>query len=294
MSKQISAVDSTPRQRISVLDTEMAYVDVGEGDPIIFLHGNPTSSYLWRNIIPYAQGIGRCLAPDLIGMGGSGPNPASSYRFVDHYRYFDAWMEAMALSQNVIFVIHDWGSALGFNWAYHHREAVQGIAYMEAIVRPMDWEEWPESARSIFQAMRLPKGEELILERNFFVERILPSSILREMTEEEMNVYRQPFQEAGEARRPTLTWPREIPLDGEPADVAEIVSNYATWLSQSEMPKLFVNAEPGIILTGNQRETCRQWPNQTEVTVKGLHFLQEDSPHEIGEALAKFVGSIRE
>lgn len=298
MTQPISAVDNYARKRIQILDTEMAYIDtgggdVGDGDPIIFLHGNPTSSYLWRNIIPHAEKLGRCLAPDLVGMGDSGENPSGSYRFVDHYRYFDAWMEAMDLGPNIVFVIHDWGSALGFNWAYHNQDKVQGIVYMESIVCTVTWDDWPDAARGIFQGMRSPKGEELILERNFFVEKILPSSIMREMTEEEMNVYRKPFLEEGERRRPTLTWPREIPFDGEPADVAEIVNTYSAWLGQSDMPKLFINAEPGIILIGNQRETCRNWPNQTEVTVKGLHFVQEDSPHEIGVALADFVGGLR-
>jgi haloalkane dehalogenase len=290
----ISAADPYERQRITVLDSEMAYVDVGQGDPIIFLHGNPTSSYLWRNIIPHCEGIGRCLAPDLIGMGKSGPNPTGSYRFVDHYRYLTAWLEAVDVTENVIFVIHDWGSALGFNWAYRHPQRVQGIAYMEAIVRPLIWDEWPESARRIFEGIRLPKGEELILERNFFVERIMPSSILREMGEEEMAAYRRPFPMPGESRRPMLTWPREIPFDGEPADVYEITSDYARWLANNhELPKLFINADPGMILTGSQREFCRAWPNQTEVTVKGLHFIQEDSPYEIGTAVAEFVQRLR-
>jgi haloalkane dehalogenase len=290
----ISAADPYERQRITVLDSEMAYVDVGQGDPIIFLHGNPTSSYLWRNIIPHCEGIGRCLAPDLIGMGKSGPNPTGSYRFVDHYRYLTAWLEAVDVTENVIFVIHDWGSALGFNWAYRHPQRVQGIAYMEAIVRPLIWDEWPESAQRIFEGIRLPKGEELILERNFFVERIMPSSILREMGEEEMAAYRRPFPMPGESRRPMLTWPREIPFDGEPADVYEITSDYARWLANNhELPKLFINADPGMILTGSQREFCRAWPNQTEVTVKGLHFIQEDSPYEIGTAVAEFVQRLR-
>ena len=291
----ISANDSYKRKRISVLDSEMAYVDVGEGDPIVFLHGNPTSSYLWRNIIPHCEGLGRCLAPDLIGMGDSGENPAGSYRFVDHYRYLDAWLAAVGAVENVTFVIHDWGSALGFHWAYRHPQQVRGIAYMEAIVRPMTWDEWPESARGIFQGMRSEKGEELVLERNFFVERILPASILRKLSEEEMAVYRRPFLTPGESRQPTLTWPREIPIDGEPLDVYELVSNYARWLAHNEqLPKLFINADPGIMLTGNQREFCRVWPNQTEVTVSGLHFIQEDSPHEIGTATAEFVHSLRE
>jgi haloalkane dehalogenase len=292
---EISAVDPYERQKVAVLDSEMAYVDVGTGDPIVFLHGNPTSSYLWRNIIPYCENLGRCLAPDLIGMGQSGSNPAGSYRFVDHYRYLEAWLEAVGVTENVIFVIHDWGSALGFNWAYNHPQQVQGVAYMEAIVRPVTWDEWPDSSRGVFQGLRSEKGEELVLERNFFVERILPASIMRKLGEEEMAVYRRPFLEPGESRRPTLTWPREIPFDGEPADVYEIVSNYARWLGNNdEMPTFFINADPGIILTGNQREFCRTWPNQTEVTVKGLHFVQEDSPHEIGTAVADFVKKLRD
>lgn len=293
MSEQNSAVDSYPRRRVAVLDTEMAYVDTGVGEPVVFLHGNPTSSYLWRNVIPHVEKQARCLAPDLVGMGQSGKNPSGEYRFVDHYRYFEAWMDALGLTEHVIVVGHDWGSALAFNWARHRQDAVQGLAYMEAFVRNLSWEEWPEGARGIFQAMRSPKGEELILERNFFVERILPSSIMRKLTDAEMDAYRHPFAEAGEGRRPTLTWPREIPFDGEPADVAAIVEGYSRWLSRSDVPKLFVNADPGVILTGDQRETCRQWPNQIEVTVKGLHFLQEDSPHEIGMAVADFVRGLR-
>ena len=291
----ISAADRYERKRVKVLDSEMAYVDVGEGDPIVFLHGNPTSSYLWRNIIPHLEGMGRCLAPDLIGMGESGANPAGSYRFVDHYRYLEAWFEAVGATENVVLVIHDWGSALGFHWAFQHREEkrVQGIAYMEGIVRPVEWDEWPDSARGIFQAMRSPKGEELVLERNFFVERILPASVLRKLTEGEMAVYKRPFLHPGESRRPTLTWPREIPFNGQPADVHDIVARYAAWYEMADVPKLFINADPGIILIGNQREFCRTWPNQTEVTVKGLHFIQEDSPDKIGTAVADFVKSLR-
>lgn len=294
-NSSISVGDPYERQRIKVLDSEMAYVDVGQGHPILFLHGNPTSSYLWRNIIPHCEHLGRCLAPDLIGMGQSGSNPAGAYRFTDHYRYLEAWLEAVGAAENVVFVVHDWGSALGFNWAYYHPQQVQGIAYMEAIVRPLTMNEWPESAQRIFQGLRLPKGEELILERNFFIERIMPSSMLREMRQEEMDAYRRPFPTPGESRRPMLTWPREIPFDGEPADVYEIVSHYARWLANhAHLPKLFINAEPGMILTGNQREFCRTWPNQTEVTVKGLHYIQEDSPHEIGTAVAEFVKRVRD
>jgi haloalkane dehalogenase len=288
----ISAADPRPRRRVAVLDTELAYVDTGAGDPVVFLHGNPTSSYLWRNVIPHVAGIARCLAPDLVGMGDSGKAPGGSYRFVDHARYLDAWFDALGLTRNVVLVVHDWGSALGFHWARRHPERVRGVAYMEAIVRPVTWPEWPEAARKIFQAMRSPAGEEMALQKNVFVERILPASVLRGLTPEEMERYRAPYREAGESRRPTLTWPRQIPVEGEPADVVEIVNAYAAWLAQSDLPKLFVNGDPGSILVGPQRELCRTWPNQREVTVKGSHFLQEDSPDEIGRAVADFVRSL--
>jgi haloalkane dehalogenase len=257
------------------------------------LHGNPTSSYLWRNVVPHVEGVGRCLAPDLVGMGDSGPAPDGSYRFTDHARYLDAWFETLGLTQNVTLVGHDWGSALGFYWAYRNPERVRSIVYMETIVRPVTWEEWPDDARDIFQAMRSEAGEDLVLEKNVFVERILPSSVLRGLTEEEMNVYRRPYLEPGEPRRPTLTWPRELPIGGEPEDVVSIVDDYSRWLAESDVPKLFVNAEPGSILTGAQREFCRSWSDQGEITVPGAHFIQEDSPHEIGEAIAAFVQRTR-
>jgi haloalkane dehalogenase len=288
----ISGADLYERRRLPVLDSHMAYVEVGVGAPIVFLHGNPTSSYLWRNVMPHVEPLGRCLAPDLVGMGASGPSRGGSYRFVDHRRYLDAWMDAAGVTENVTLVVHDWGSALGFDWAHRHPDAVKGIAYMEAIVTPVTWDDWPESARPIFQAMRSPAGESIILEKNVFVERILPASVLRGLTEEEMAVYRAPFAEPGESRRPTLTWPREIPIEGEPPDVHGIVSDYSDWLSASDVPKLFVNAEPGSILTGRQREVARRWPNQREVTVSGIHFIQEDSPHEIGEAIADWLATL--
>jgi haloalkane dehalogenase len=291
MSDRIPAVDPYPRRRVRVLDTEMAYVDTGAGNPVVFLHGNPTSSYLWRNVIPHVESVGRCLAPDLIGMGDSGRAPAGSYRFVDHARYLDAWFEALGLTR-VTLVVHDWGSALGFHWAHRHPERVRGIAYMEALVRPVTWEEWPEVARQVFQAMRSPAGEEMVLTKNVFVERILPRSVLRGLGEVEMTVYRRPYLEPGESRRPTLTWPREIPIEGEPADVVAIAEVYSRWLATSDLPKLFVNADPGVILIGAQREFCRRWPNQREITVKGSHFVQEDSPHEIGRAVAEFVAGL--
>jgi haloalkane dehalogenase len=285
---EISSADWYERRRLAVLDSHMAYVQVGVGDPIVFLHGNPTSSYLWRNVIAQLEGRGRCLAPDLIGMGRSGRVPGGQYRLADHVRYLDAWFEALDL-RRVTLVVHDWGSALGFHWAQRQPDRVKALVYMEAIVRPVTWAEWPEAARKVFQALRTPAGEEMILAKNVFVERILPASVLRALSPEEMERYREPFREPGESRRPTLTWPREIPIDGQPADVAALVNDYAAWLARSPLPKLFVNANPGSILVGPQREFCRGWPNQQEVTVKGSHFLQEDSPAEIGQAIARFL-----
>ena len=277
------------KQYSEVLGRKMAYVEVGQGDPIVFLHGNPTSSYLWRNIIPFVTGLGRCIAPDLIGMGDSEKLPESgpqSYTFVEHRRYLDALLATLGVEQRVTLMVHDWGSALGFDWANRHREAMKGVAYMEAIVQPVTWAAWPEQARPVFQGFRSPAGEKMVLERNLFVEVVLPGSILRKLSEAEMAEYRRPYREPGESRRPTLTWPQQIPIEGEPAEVVEIVSQYAAWLAQSHLPKLFINAEPGAILTSSQREFCRTWPNQTEVTVPGVHFIQEDSPDQIGTALA--------
>jgi haloalkane dehalogenase len=261
----------------------------------VFLHGNPTSSYLWRNIIPHLSGSYRCIAPDLIGMGDSdkledsGPD---SYTFVEHREYLDELIDALDLGDRVTLVVHDWGSGLGFDWANRNRHRVFGIAYMEAIVRPVAWADWPAAAKSIFEALRSDAGETIVLDKNVFVERILPSSVIRDLTSEEMGVYRGPYLEPGESRRPTLTWPRQIPIDGEPVDVHEIVTSYASWMAANDLPKLFINAEPGSILTGPQREFCRTWKNQTEVTVPGLHFIQEDSPDEIGEAIASWRASI--
>ncbi len=285
------SAEEHPKKTIEVLGKTMAYVEMGEGDPIVFQHGNPTSSYLWRNIMPHLADQGRCIAIDLIGMGDSDklddPGP-DSYTFTEHREYFDAALIALGVTDNVTLVIHDWGSALGFDWANRNREKVKGICYMEAIVRPMSWDEWPEAATGIFQGFRSEAGEEMILEKNLFVEAVLPGSVIRDMTEEEMAVYRRPFLNSGEDRRPTLTWPRQIPLSGEPPEVVSIAQDYSIWLAGSDLPKLFINAEPGAILINDQREFCRTWPNQTEVTVAGNHFLQEDSPHEIGEAIAEW------
>ena len=287
-------IDATMRyeKRTQQVDGRaMAYVEAGRGDPIVLLHGNPTSSYLWRNVIPHLEHLGRCIAPDLIGMGDSEKLPPGPdrYRFVEHRRYLDGLLDALGVHRNVVLVVHDWGSALGFDWGHRHPDALKGLAYMEAIVRPVPWSDWPENARAIFQALRSPAGEEMILEKNVFVERILPASVLRPLSEAEMEAYRRPFVEPGESRRPTLTWPRQIPIEGEPADVTEIVSTYAAWLAGSAVPKLFINAEPGAILVGAQREDCRRWKNQREVTVRGSHFIQEDSPDEIGRHIAAWL-----
>ena len=274
---------------------EFAYIDTApgsSGDPVIFLHGNPTSSYLWRNVIPHVAPLARCLAPDLAGMGDSGKTADGSYRFFDHRRHLDAWFDAAIPEGPVTLVVHDWGSALGFHWAFRHPDRIKGLAYVEALVRPVTWEEWPEGARRVFQGFRSPAGEEMVLTNNVFVERVLPGSTLKGISDEAMQVYRRPYLEPGESRRPTLSWPRDIPIDGEPADVVAIADEYAGWLSQSDMPKLFINAEPGAILTGAQREFCRQWPNQREVTVPGVHFVQEDSPAEIGRAIVEWYGSL--
>ncbi len=286
------SIEPLSKEFKTVNGKQMAYHDIGTGDAVVFLHGNPTSSYLWRDIVPHVSGHARCVVPDLIGQGdsdkldNSGPG---SYTFVEHRQYLDGLLEQLELGDNVTLVIHDWGSALGFDWANRHRDRVAGICYMEAIVRPVTWDEWPAGATDIFKAMRSDAGEEMVLTKNLFVDAILPASIMRKLSDEEMNEYRRPFVNAGEDRRPTLTWPRQIPLDGEPADVVEIVQSYADWLSTSDVPKLFINADPGTILTGPQRDFCRTWPNQTETTVAGIHFIQEDSADEIGQAIAAWL-----
>ncbi len=282
---------------VEVLGRRMAYVERGEGAPIVLLHGNPTSSYLWRSVIPHLADRGRCIAPDLIGMGDSEKLPAGverRYTFAGHREFLDALLEELGVASEATLVLHDWGSALGFDWAHRHPQAVRGIAYMEAIVRPLSgWDEFPDSGRNIFQGMRSPAGEQMILEQNVFVERILPASVLRTLTDEEMDEYRRPFLAAGEDRLPTLIWPRQIPIGGEPADVAEITDSYARWLDETPgLPKLFINADPGSILTGSQREFCRGWPDQVEVTVPGVHFIQEDSGEQIGKAIAGWLDGL--
>ena len=283
---------SAQKQFVEVDGSKIAYVEMGEGRPILFQHGNPTSSYLWRNIMPQLKDAGRCLAIDLVGMGDSDKLPDSGpdrYTFVEHRHYWSSALEALGVSDDVAFVIHDWGSALGFDWITRHPGATAGVCYMEAVVKPMTWAEWPESAVEIFQAFRSPVGESVVLEKNVFVERVLPASIMRKLSNEEMAPYLAPFAEPGEDRRPTLTWPRQLPLEGEPPEVCAIVEAYGAYLKDSDIPKLMINADPGMILNGAPREFARTWKNQTEVTVKGLHFIQEDSPDEIAAAIAAWL-----
>ncbi|SRR5258708_5510513 len=290
----ISATFPYSKKRQTVLGQEMAYVEVGSGDPIVFLHGNPTSSYLWRNIIPYLEGFGRCIAPDLIGMGDSAKLPQSgpdAYTFVEHRRYLDALLEQLDVRERITFVVHDWGSALAFDWTYRHPDAVKRLAYMEAVVASGKWDEMSERGRKIFQNLRSPVGEQMVLEQNSFIEVNLPATIQRTLSEEEMQAYRRPFADPGEGRRPTLSWPRQLPFDGEPADVSEIVATYGEWLSHSSIPKLFIRTDPGT-MSPSSLAACRAWPMQSEVTARGLHYPQEDAPSEVGQALAIWVQTL--
>jgi len=281
------------KKTIDILDARMAYHERGEGRPVLFLHGNPTSSYLWRDVIPELEGLGRLVAPDLIGMGDStklaSPGP-DTYRFATHRKYLWAFIEqVIGGSESLVLVVHDWGSALGFDWANHHRDRVQGVAFMEAIVTPMTWSEFPSDVREVFQGFRSPVGERMVLEQNIFVEGVLPAQIQRRLTDEEMGYYRRPFANPGEDRRPTLSWPRNIPIDGEPSEVVSVVEAYSRWLAESDVPKLFIKAQPGAVVNDRTLQLIRTWPNLTETTVSGIHFVQEDSPDEIGTAVAKFV-----
>lgn len=291
----LSETMSFDKKFASVNGRQIAYVEEGSGDPIVLLHGNPTSSFLWRNIVPELLNSGRVIVPDLIGQGDSEKLPASDgserYSLEVAYQYVDGLLDVIGANKKLTLVIHDWGSAIGFLWAMRHPEDVRGVAYMEGIVKPVSWSDWPESAVGIFKGFRSEKGEDLILNRNMFIEGVLPSSIMRTLSEAEMDAYRAPHGTADD-RQPLLNWPRQIPIDGEPEEVANLVNEYAAFMANSELPKLFINADPGSILVGPQREFCRSWPNQQEVTVKGLHFIQEDSPVEIGQAVADWLNTI--
>ncbi len=291
----ISPEERYQKKRATVKGRSMAYVEVGEGDPILFLHGNPSSSYLWRNVIPHLERLGRCIAPDLIGMGDSEklePSGPDRYRFVEHREYLDGLFDELGVDDNVTFVVHDWGGGLAFDWAMRHPGSVKAIAYMEAIVQPMIWDDFRSVIRPVFEGFRSPKGESMVLENNVFVEQVLPGGVLRDLTEAEMEVYRRPYLEPGESRRPTLTWPRELPMEGKPEEITAIVKAYAEWLARSDVPKLLISAEPGAIITDRHLEFCRTFRNQTEVTVRGVHFLQEDCPDEIGKTTADWLESL--
>jgi haloalkane dehalogenase len=286
--------DPLDKKEVSVLGATMAYVEHGTGDPIVLLHGNPTSSYLWRKVIPELSGVGTCIAPDLIGMGDSArvAEGRDAYRFEMHARYLEALLEAIDIDSGVILVGHDWGGPLLFDWGRRHPASVRGVVYMETLVTPLTWDDWPETARGVFSAMRTDAGEEMVIDKNFFVERILPASVLDPISDADMAVYRRPYLDAGESRRPTLTWPRQIPIDGEPSDVVAVVEANERWLAGPEVPKLFVDAEPGSIIGDRVRARVRGWPNQTEVRVPGVHFIQEDSGAAIGKAIASWLQSI--
>ena len=285
-----SNVNPIANKSIDILDATMRYVDIGEGDPIIFLHGNPESSYVWRHVIPHVKGLGRVLAPDLIGFGQSSKSLTKSYRFKDHVRYLDAWFEQLALTKNVTLVVHDWGSALGFHRTFRFPDQIKAIVHMESIVMVRRWSDLG-AVGEVMKAVRSPQGETMVLDGNLFIEKMLSRTVIRTLTDEEMAVYRAPFVKR-EDRLPTLVFPRDIPVEGEPADVCAVVEDYAAWLAQSDIPKLFIKADPGVIMTGRTLEFARTWRNQSETTVKGLHMVPEDSPHEIGAAIARFLGSL--
>ena len=283
------------KKYIEVNNKKMAYVDEGNGDTFLFLHGNPTSSYLWRNIAPHVEDLGRVVIPDLIGMGDSDKLDGvdnEGYKYHGQYGYLTELFDQLDLGNNIHLIIHDWGSAMGFQFARENPDRIKSITYMEAIVMPLTWEQWPDAATKIFGLFRSEAGEELVLEKNFFVERILLADSATGYTDEEKAEYIRPFINAGEDRRPTLTWPRQIPLDGDPSEVVEEVRKNSEFHKDSEIPKLFINADPGSILVGEQREFARTWKNQTEVTVSGNHFVQEDSSEEIGSALRNFVKAL--
>ena len=288
----VSAEERYPKRFVDVLGVPMAYVDEGVGDPIVLLHGNPSSSYQWRNVIPHLTGLGRCIAPDLVGMGDSGKLPDSgpeSYRLVEHRAYLDALLEALGVQDQVTLVLHDWGSALGFDWAYRHQSSVRAVAYMEAFVATIDtWDDLLPEAIAFFRAIRSDEGEELVLQQNLFIEQILPSEVLRGLSEEEMAVYRRPYRDPGESRRPTLTWPRQVPVAGEPREVHDIVRAYGSWLASSDVPKLFVEAVPGVMFESH-RAFARSWPQQSHLSVTAGHLVPEDAPDEVGVAIASWL-----
>ena len=287
---RIDAHDEFERQQIDIRDSHMAFVDEGAGNPIVFLHGNPTSSYLWRNVIAALRSDYRCLAPDLIGMGASGKPAGCRYHFADHVDYLDAWFDQVASVPHLL-VGHGWGATLAFHRARRHAATLRGLAYCEPVVGERDWSDFPDSRRSFFEALRGPDGERMVFEENIFVEAI-PRSVQRALTAEEMAQYRAPFTAAGPGRLPTLSFPRQLPISGEPADVVAMTTADAAFMAASELPKLLLLVRGATGLTERQRAQCRAWPNQREVTLKGFHFVQEDSPQEMAAAIAEFAAYI--
>ena len=291
----VPAADPFPRSRVRAGAHEMAYVEVGSGDPIVFLHGNPTSSYLWRNVIPHVQHLGRCIAPDLIGMGESDrladPQPGT-YSFATHAGYLSQFLAAVGVGERVTFVGHEWGAALAFDWAARNPHAVRGLAFTEAIVNPMIWADWPRATKPVMQAVRGRDGERRVLEEDVLVEEVLPAGVRRGLSPEAHDRYRAPFRDPAD-RWPTLEWPRQVPIEHTPPEVHGIVDRYGQWLAHSEVPKLFLDADPGSILVGRQRTVVRRWPALTEVTVPGGHVVPEDSPDEVGRALADWLSTLR-
>jgi len=280
------------KNKIDIEGYDFAYFDIGQGNPVIFLHGNPTSSYLWRNIIPTIAHSYRCIVPDLIGMGDSDKIKDATiedYSFLNHYKFLKIFLEKMNFNQKVFLVLHDWGSALGFNWAMENEEKIKGICYMESIVKPYSWNEFPSNSIPIFKKLRGKDGEKMILEDNLFIERILLKSIIRDLTEEEINSYRRPFSKNKIDRLPMLAWPRQLPIEGEPKEVFDIVSSYSNWFSKSLVNKLFINSKPGALMTRKIQDFCRNFKNQEEVIVKGIHFLQEDSSLEIAKHIKNWL-----
>jgi haloalkane dehalogenase len=292
-SETISPEFKYKKKTVNVLGKKIAYIEAGEGDPIVFVHGNPTQSYLWRNVIPHLEDLGRCIAPDLIGMGGSEKLPPSDgptrYSFPVSYEYFEAFMSTIGATKNVTLVVHDWGGTHGFHWASRHPDAVKGVAYMETFISPLVWSDYPEAYHQHFKDIKTVKGIQMIIEENQFIEGTLPSAVIRPLTKEEMDHYRAPYVKNKLDRQVMLNWAALCPFDARPAGISKIMVDYSAWLESSNVPKLFINAEPGGILTGRLRELARTFPNQTEVTVKGVHFIQEDAPNEIGAAVAGFV-----
>ncbi len=292
----ISARMPYEKKTVEVQGHAMAYVDEGDGDPVFFLHGNATSSYMWRNIMPYLDGGGRLIAIDNIGQGDSAKLADSgpqSYTLAEHQTYIDATLEALGVTDNVTFVMHDWGGPLGLTWAQRNPDAIKGLAHCETLVCDhASYDDYPDAVGALLKRLRGPDGEQLVLEENFFVEKIFTAGVMRDIDAETMAEIRRPYAEAGEARRATLTWPRQIPIAGEPKDVADLVEGLAVWMAENSLPKLFINVAPGQIIFERDLSIIRSWPNQTEVTVRGLHHPQEDSPDDIGAALRDWYTSL--